>query len=84
MKRTLAVALIAGALMLSGCGKAQEAASSTPAPASSPAAATPAHRTSGGAGATKPAASSADDVDDLLNEVDKQLDSTDQPPSEQD
>jgi hypothetical protein len=82
MKRTLAIALIAGALLLAGCSRPHAGASSSPAPASSPAAAAPAHRTSGRAAA--PAASSADDVSDLLNQVDKQLQTNDQPSAEQD
>jgi PBP1b-binding outer membrane lipoprotein LpoB len=80
MKRTLAIALIAGALLLAGCSRPHAGAS--PAPASSPTAAAPAHRTSGRAAA--PAASSADDVSDLLNQVDKQLQTNDQPSAEQD
>ncbi len=83
MKRTLAIALIAGALLPAGCSRPHAPASSSPAPASSPAAAAPAHKASGtSGGAAAPA--SPDDVSDLLNQVDKQLQTNDQPTSEQD
>jgi PBP1b-binding outer membrane lipoprotein LpoB len=75
MKRTLAIALIAGALLLAGCSRPPAGSSSSPAPTSSP---VPAQR------AAAPAASSPDDVSDLLNQVDKQLQTNDQPSAEQD
>lgn len=85
MKRTLAIALLAGALLLSGCSRPHAGASSSPAPASSPAAA---HRVSGTSGRptapAAPATSSSDDVSDLLDQVDKQLQTNDQPSAEQD
>jgi PBP1b-binding outer membrane lipoprotein LpoB len=85
MKRTFACALIAGALLLAGCSRPHAEAPSSPAPASStaPAHKTAAHKTAGTSGeAAAPATS--DDVSDLLNQVDKQLNSNDQPSSEQD
>ena len=83
MKRTLAFAVLAGAVLLSGaCSRPQTEAPPAPAPVSTPAAA-PAHKASGTSGTSgrtaAPAAAATDDVDDLLHQVDTQLNSTQQP-----
>jgi hypothetical protein len=89
MKRTLALALIAGALLLGGCGgphPAQPPAVATTAPATKGRAAT-AGSTTGRAASTagsRSASSSSGDVDSLLSDVDKQLSSDNQSPADQD
>ena len=81
MRRTLAIALAAGVLLLGGCAQRQAPAVSVPAPAATstkPAEATPAK-------ATPAKTTPADDgVDGLLDEVDKQLSSDGQPAADQD
>jgi hypothetical protein len=82
MKRVLALALVGGALLLGGCDRSPTAAPPTvsdrPAATESPAT----HAASGSsAGAS---AASSDDVGSLLNDVDKQLNSDDQTPADQD
>lgn len=93
MKRTLALALVAGALLLGGCAR-QHAAQ----PAGAPAATGTAPAVSGVSGVAGVAgvsgatgvsratssSSSDDDVDSLLGDVDKQLSSDDQPAADQD
>jgi hypothetical protein len=84
MKRTLALALVAGALLLGGCAR-QHAAQ----PAGAPVATTKAPAASGvsgvsGVSGATSSSSSEDDVDSLLSDVDKQLSSDDQPSADQD
>jgi hypothetical protein len=72
MRRFLALALLCVALLLSGCDRpAAEQKPARPAPAGAPQ-------------ATQPAGSDNSDVSSLLNDVDKQLNSDDQPPADQD
>jgi hypothetical protein len=86
MKRVLALALIGGALLLGGCGRQQAAAH----PAGvSPATASPAATSSAVSGTSAASVAKSDksdssDVDSLLSDVDKQLNSDDQPPADQD
>jgi hypothetical protein len=82
MKRVLALALVGGALLLGGCDRSPAAAppagSDRPAVTESPAT----HAVSGSsAGAST---GNSHDVGSLLNDVDKQLNSDDQPPADQD
>jgi hypothetical protein len=90
MRRTLAITLAAGVLLLGGCGKQQPPAAAPPAatssagpssagstPGASPAGASP-------AAASPAAASTADGVDDLLDQVDQQINGDDQPAADQD
>ena len=72
MRRTLAIALAAGVLLLGGCAQRQAPAVSVPAPAATsvkPAATTPAD---------------PDGVDDLLGQGDRQLSNDGQPAADQD
>ena len=92
MRRTLAIALAAGVLLLGGCDRARAAGSAGPPAADQPPAstATPAataHTGTQVASATSPPAAAATgtgDVGSLLNSVDKQLSSDDQPAQDQD
>ncbi|GIE87307.1 hypothetical protein [Actinoplanes regularis] len=70
MRRTLAVALVLGALIAGGCDRGAAPKETTP-----PAPATP---------TASQNARSADGVDSLLNEADEQLDHDDQPAEEED
>jgi hypothetical protein len=79
MKRVLALALVGGALLLGGCDRSQTAA--PPAGGDRPAA-TESPATHAATGSS--AGASTDDVGSLLNDVDKQLNSDDQPPADQD
>ncbi|MEV6844972.1 hypothetical protein [Actinoplanes sp. NPDC051411] len=84
MKRVLALALVGGALLLGGCDRspaASPAGSDRPAATVSPAAPVSDISESSPAAASS---SSSDDVDSLLNDIDKQLSSDDQPPADQD
>jgi hypothetical protein len=82
MRRTLAVALAAGVLMIGGCARQHAAA---PPPATDRPAAPAAAATKAATKAKVPAATStSDDVDQLLNQVDKQISSDDQPSADQD
>jgi uncharacterized lipoprotein YajG len=80
MRRLLALALLCVALMLSGCDR--PAAVHSPAP-QSPARQDPARQSPA---AVPKASDQADqtDVGSLLNDVDKQLNSADQTPADQD
>jgi PBP1b-binding outer membrane lipoprotein LpoB len=73
VKRTLTAVLLAGALLLAGCAHAT--AAPAPAAATHPAATTTAP--------PSPVVKKTD-VADLLGQIDKQLDTDDQPHSEQD
>jgi hypothetical protein len=87
MRRTLAIALAAGVLLIGGCAKQRDPAVPAPVPAASsaPAAAPAGDAPAADASSTAPAtASSADDVDGLLDEVDRQLSSDGQPAADQD
>ena len=87
MKRTLALALVAGALLLGGCAR-QHAAQPAGAPAATGTAPTVSRVTgvSSATGVSRATSSSSsdDDVDSLLSDVDKQLSSDDQPAADQD
>jgi hypothetical protein len=89
MRRTLAVALAAGVLLLGGCDRLHATGSaSPPATGQSPAAdqppaTAPARTVTHIATTTNPPAA-AKTVDSLLNAVDKQLSSDDQPAQDQD
>ncbi|MGX6606014.1 hypothetical protein ACWKSP_28375 [Micromonosporaceae bacterium Da 78-11] len=88
MRRTLAIALTAGVLLLGGCAKQQDDPPDAGRPASGPAAttsATPAAAPEPADSATADSAATSDDgVDSLLDEVDQQISSDDQPAADQD
>jgi PBP1b-binding outer membrane lipoprotein LpoB len=88
MKRVLAIALIGGALLLGGCGRQATASTgNAPTAATTTAPATKSDATksaTGNAGTTAASSTDDQDVDSLLNDVDKQLSSDDQPPADQD
>ena len=93
MRRTFAVALAAGVLLVGGCDR-QHAQSSGPPAATHGTAPTIGKSTSAGGGASsaagttsaggQPTATGADDVNSLLSDVDKQLNSDSQPTKEAD
>lgn len=78
MRRTLAIALAAGVLLLGGCAQRQAPAVSVPAPAPAATSVKPA------ATSVKPAEAKSGGVDDLLDEVDRQLSNDGQPAADQD
>ena len=91
MRRSLAIALAAGVLLLGGCDRPHSTGSAAPPGAGQPPAAdqSPAPAptvTHPATTANPPAAAKAGtgDVDSLLNAVDKQLSSDDQPAQDQD
>jgi hypothetical protein len=91
MRRTFAVALAAGVLLLGGCDRQHAQSSGQPAVGGAPAATHGTAATSGKStktgttsGGGQPTANDTDDVNSMLGEVDKQLNSDSQPTKDSD